>query len=523
LSTEGTETEGKRGLVMLIVGIEPKAPGLHMFTQVYTPRAGLPRLLPRAQELGHQCVIFCEELRQSQLDWTLVSKADLILVSSTTSTAPRAYQLVAKAKRLNPRATILGGGPHFTFECQEALESGIDFVFRHWADSSFFEWLEWYQSLEDTQVISGDDLRRLSEIGGLAFMTGNQVHKTAMPRQVDPDSWATPDFRLVTGYKPRTLTMITSEGCDHKCEFCSEWTMHGGKYRVRSAERVLADLVFYRRIYGRIPIFFGDDNLAADQKDSTGQVTVSGVDRLTQLCQMIIDHGLQGSYSGQVRLALADHPGVLALMSRAGFNRACIGYESINPDNAQATGNKLEFARMGEQTAMFHKHGIAVHAMWIMGFDPDTLATIAETVKAAINWRIETNQFMVLVPIPGSPLRKRLEREGRIIHSAGWDKYDGHHVVFYPKLMKSWELQAAVMLRAMPKVYNLGQTLGIYLSSNFRTLVRWINRRAPHPGIEFQSHTITLVLRVVGRNMVRRVGKPARDYFEELRRSPTNR
>ena len=237
---------------------------------------------------------------------------------------------------------------------------------------------------------------------------------------------------------------------------------------------------------------------------------------------MIIDYDLQGSYSGQVRLAFADHPEVLSLMSQAGFNRACIGYESINPDNAQATGNKLEFARMGEQTAMFHKHGIAIHAMWIMGFDPDTLATIAATVKAAIRWKIDTNQFMVLVPIPGSSLRNRLEREGRIIHSE-WDKYDGHHVVFYPKLMKSWELQAAVMLRAMPKVYNLGQTFGIYLSSNFRTLMRWISRRAPHPGLEFQSHFITLVFRLVGRNMVRRVDKPARDYFEELRRSPANR
>jgi len=500
---------------MLIVGIEPRAPGLHIFTQAYTPRAGLPRLLTQARALGYQCIIFCEEIRSSQIDWTIIAQADLILISSISSTAPRAYNIIKLIKEYNNHAVILGGGPHFTFEYQEALNNGIDYVFRHWADHSFFEWLNWYQSLTKTKNINETDLQKLLDIHGLAYKIAGHVHRTGLPEVVNPDSWPTPDFRLVRGYKPRFITLITSEGCDHNCEFCSEWTMHGAQYRSRSPEKVISDIQYYRKLYGKIPIFFGDDNIAADLKNRQGEILISGHDRLKALCELILQTNLQGTYSGQVRLSLADQPELLALMAKVGFDRVYIGYESINPANTKSVGNKLNFDQMATQTMTFHQNGIAIHAMWVLGFDHDTLDTIKKTIESCIKWRIGTNQFLILMPLPGSPLRSRLMKEGRIIHN-DWEKYDGHHVVFIPKLMKAWELQSAIILEAMPKVYNLGQTMRIYLSSNIRTLRRWLTRQAPHPDIEFKSAFITLILRLVGRDVVRQAKKPAKKYLRSL-------
>lgn len=502
---------------MLIIGIEPRAPGLHIFTQAYTPRAGLPRLLTRAQELGHQCIIFCEEMRSSQINWELISQADLILISSITSTAPRAYSIIKLIKEYNKHAPILGGGPHFTFEYQEALSNGIDYVFRHWADHSFFEWLNWYQGLADAQNVTSHDLQKLLDIHGLAYKIAGHVHRTGLPEIVNPDSWPTPDFRLVHGYKPKFITLISSEGCDHNCEFCSEWTMHGAQYRSRSPEKVITDIIYYRKLYGKIPIFFGDDNLAADLKSRDNSVLIYGHDRLKKLCELILQADLKGVYSGQVRLSLADRPELLELMAKVGFDRVYIGYESINPANTNAVGNKLNFEQMAQQTMAFHQHGIAIHAMWVLGFDNDTLDTVKRTIESCIKWRIGTNQFMILMPLPGSPLRSRLIKANRIIHN-DWEKYDGHHVVFIPQLMKAWELQAAVMLEAMPRVYNLGQTFRIYLGSNIRTLKRWLTHKAPHPGIEFKSAFVTLILRLVGRDVVRQAKKPAKKYLERLRK-----
>ncbi|MBT4849728.1 B12-binding domain-containing radical SAM protein [Candidatus Parcubacteria bacterium] len=501
-----------------IVGIEAKSSGLHVYSKhADNPRTGLPRLLTPLDQLGHNCKIYCEELPDSRVDWDIVAEAHIVMISSITSTAPRAYDLARRVREVNPRATILGGGPHFTFEYQEALENGIDFVFLHWADISFFEWLDWYQSLLNPCEISAVDLEALHGIRGLAFMIANHPHKTKRPVEVDPDTWPTPDFRLVQGYKPKFIVLITSEGCDHNCEFCSIWAMYGAKYRARSTDKVIEDIRFYRELYGNIPIFVGDDNMAADTLNLKREIVVSGEDRLRNICQGIIDAGLHGSYSCQVRLALGDHPELLDLMAQAGFDRACIGYESVEPENFKATDGKLDFDRMEEQTAAFHRHGIAIHAMWVLGFAADTVDTVKKTLKLCMKWKIETNQFMILVPIPGSPLRKRLLKQGRVLHN-DWEKYDGRHVVFEPELIGARELQVAVVLDAMPKIYNLFQTFRIYLDGNMRTLGRCLSHRAPHPRIEFKSHLGTLAMRLVGFNTVRRVKKDTLKYLETLRR-----
>lgn len=505
---------------MLIIGIEPRAPREHIYSQAYAPRVGLPRLLTTARDLGHDCLIYCEELDSSQVDWDMIAKADLVLISSTTSTAPRAYELVAMVRQVNQSAPILGGGPHFTFEYEEALKSGIDYVFRHWADVSFFEWLDWYQSLANPRKITASDLSLLESIRGLAFMVVGQVKRTGRPLEVNPDSWPTPDLRLVVGHKPKFIVLITSEGCDHNCSFCSEWTMHGARYRRRSPEKVIEDLHFYRQVHGRTPVFFGDDNLAADLKDDNGMVIEFGQERLARLCHMIINAGLITEYSGQVRLSLGENQELQALMSRTGFDRVYIGFESINPANAAATGGKLEFDRMEAQTRAFHDNGISVHAMWVLGFDADTLDTVRRTIQAAIRWKIDTNQFLCLMPLPGSKLRMRLLKEGRVIHNQ-WDLYDGHHAVLYPARMAPWQLQWAVMLEAMPRVYRRAQTWRLYFASNWRTLRRWFAHRAPHPGIEFKSHLITLILRLNGYNLVTRARARAEEYLETLKKVTT--
>jgi radical SAM superfamily enzyme YgiQ (UPF0313 family) len=61
--------------------------------------------------------IFCEEIKS--IDWEEVKKADLVGVSTITSTAPRAYEIASRAKSLGK--TVIFGGPHVTFQFAEAL------------------------------------------------------------------------------------------------------------------------------------------------------------------------------------------------------------------------------------------------------------------------------------------------------------------------------------------------------------------------------------------------------------------
>lgn len=478
---------------MKIIGIEPKAPGLHIFSKIYIPRLGLPQLLTIAENTGHECEIYCEEL--TPIVWERVAEADMVLISSITSTAPRAFSLIEKIREVNKKAALIMGGPHVTFLPEEALDKGVDYVFRNEADDSFPMFLKWYSSERD--------FRSLAKISGLSFKVGNSYHHTAHAPRVDLNVLPTPNLDLICGFgKPTSIPIISSRGCPWDCEFCSEISMFGRGYRFRSEDKVIEDMKYYDRRYGKVPIFFAEDNFGANRQ------------RLERLCNKIIQNGLVRCIEGQVRLDLGKQPNTLKLMSRAGFQRAYIGYESTNPDSLISMGKGLKENEMEHLTKVFHRSGIAIHAMWVIGFDDDSLETVKTTVRSCIKWHIETTQFLILVPIPGSRLFERLKKEDRIFNW-DWSRYDGHHVNFYPKKMTPRQLQVAVILEAMPRMYGIWLTIRIFVINNFQTGLAMLKGRW-HPFREFRSNVETLIARLWGKIATRRIKKPIGRYIEEI-------
>ena len=64
--------------------------------------------------------------------------------------------------------------------------------------------------------------------------------------------------------------------------------------------------------------------------------------------------------------------------------------------------------------------------------------------KFAIDNGIDTIQFMMLTPLPGTPLYKEMKDSGRLLHT-DWSKYDAHHAVFRPSLMSAQTLQTETL------------------------------------------------------------------------------
>jgi hypothetical protein len=90
--------------------------------------------------------------------------------------------------------------------------------------------------------------------------------------------------------------------------------------------------------------------------------------------------------------------------------------------------------------------------MFVFGSDTDDIQTIRNTQRYAKKLDIDSIQFMMLTPLPGTPVFEELKRQGRLIHT-DWSKYDAHHVVFEPKLMTPFELHVET-LKAMAKFYS---------------------------------------------------------------------
>ena len=91
--------------------------------------------------------------------------------------------------------------------------------------------------------------------------------------------------------------------------------------------------------------------------------------------------------------------------------------------------------------------------MFALGSDDDDLNTVKDTVKFCHEMKLESVQFAILHPLPGSRLYDILDSENRIF-TKDWSLYDGTHVVFKPKKLHPLELQEKFFW-AYKKFYSL--------------------------------------------------------------------
>jgi hypothetical protein len=219
--------------------------------------------------------------------------------------------------------------------------------------------------------------------------------------------------------------------------------MFGSRYRFQSVGRVLDDLERYATSTRHV--FFCDDNFAARRG------------RAKEICRGILDRGLKIEWSAQVRTDCAQDPELLDLMAKAGCWCVYLGLESTNPRTLEAYDKRQSVDDIRRSIAAFRGRSIRVHGMFVFGCDTDDRRTLRDTVRFARQTEIDTVQFLILTPAPGTPVYDDLTRAGRI-RTRDWSLYDAHHVVFEPVRFTPDELQHETE-RASARFYSLGGAL----------------------------------------------------------------
>ena len=149
---------------------------------------------------------------------------------------------------------------------------------------------------------------------------------------------------------------------------------------------------------------------------------------------------------------------LLGLMQRAGFDRVFVGFESIVPDALALYRKRQAVDDIRRAVRRFHRFGIKVHGMFMFGSDAEEPACMLDTTRFALRERIDSVQFLILTPLPGTPLFDEMQRDGRLL-SVDWSLYDTHHAVFRPTRMSAYGLMTGAF-HAMGRFYSLAEILG---------------------------------------------------------------
>jgi radical SAM superfamily enzyme YgiQ (UPF0313 family) len=403
----------------------------------------LPILGTLASRRGIDVRIFIEEM--TPVDFEQVAAADLLCISTITSTAPAAYRLADRARAAGVRVII--GGPHVTFLPDEALEHA-DWVLRGEAELSFGLFLDMLEQETRPEDIPGLSYRLDQEI----------VHNPLATGPVDMDVVPIPDFSLLQSrgklrFDRGIIPIQTSRGCPHHCRFCSVTPMFGHRMRFASNEHVAEELESHRGQGDGV--FFYDDNFCGSPRRA----------------KSLLDHLLTKNvflpdWVAQVSVRAARDLELLKLMQRAGCYTVFVGFESVDPGSLKLYQKRQTLDDIRLAIRRFKQHGIWVHGMFVTGSDADGVETIRATARFAIEEDIDTIQFLVLTPLPGTEVFAEMESQDRLL-TRDWAQYDTHHTVFQPEHMTPYELMAETMT-AMGRVYSKKRILGMIARGKFR-------------------------------------------------------
>jgi radical SAM superfamily enzyme YgiQ (UPF0313 family) len=239
-----------------------------------------------------------------------------------------------------------------------------------------------------------------------------------------------PDRTIFKGkrYLPIGLVEV-GRGCAFKCDFCAIQTVYNRSQTRRPHDDVIAELKTLKG--SRKLFFFVDDNFA----------THPG--KAKEFLRALIPLGIR--WVSQVAIPAAHDEEMLALMARSGCMGVLIGFESLEQANLKQMDKGFNTMRGGYAVALanLRRHRIRLYGTFIFGYDADSPESFAATVDFAKEHAFYIAAFNHLTPFPGTPLYKRLEREGRLRFESWWldPEYSYNTVPFRPAHMAAEEVE----------------------------------------------------------------------------------
>lgn len=414
---------------MRIALVEKKSRDFFNIYSLFVMPRGIPLLAAILEREGHEVVCFVEDLQPFRTRDLL--EFDAVGFGAIDCTIKPTLKAVKKLKKLGYNKPIIVAGPHPTQMPEESLSAGADFVVRHEGDIIFPELIRAFENKTSLSLIPGISWKTTSYCG-TQFV--NNIDRELLTED-ELSNLPFPSFRSILGWeKLRYISISCSRGCPYGCEFCGVEAHFGRPYRFTTAqwrisqlEQFLADPV----LSVNCSVFFTDDNLIG---------TARGKKTTIDTLQMIISKNLvlpKGWY-GQMRVE--DAKGIVpGLLEKAGCKLICHGVESLNDATLHQVGKHQTAEDIKTGIQNLRRHNIPVMAMMIAGLGNDSFKTFFEGIKKLHSWGASFLQVLFLVPLVGTKLTKRLDKE-KVRYSKNYDRRNGMHYILPNHLgrIKTW-------------------------------------------------------------------------------------
>jgi hopanoid biosynthesis associated radical SAM protein HpnJ len=352
---------------------------------------------------------------------------ELVILHTSSPSFPTDARFAELLKQANPDVRIGLVGAKAMVDPDGSLRAtrAVDFVCREEFDYTCKE------------VAEGRPLR---DISGLSYRgdDGRVVHNPprAMIESMDELPFVAPVYKrdlkignYFIGYLLHPyVSFYTGRGCRSKCTFCL-WpqTVGGHRYRVRSAENVIAEVRWIKEHMPEVKEIMFDDDTFTDS---------SNLPRVEAIARGMGELGMTWSCNAKANVPY----NTLKVMKDNGLRLLLVGYESGEDQillNIKK-GLRTDIAR--RFTNDCRKLGILVHGTFILGLPGETHATIEKTINFAKEINPHTIQVSLAAPYPGTTLYRQAVENGWLRENDALNLVNNQGVqlaaISYPHLSK---------------------------------------------------------------------------------------
>lgn len=373
----------------------------------------------------HEVVLFDSCAEQVDLKGT-ISKIEefnpkLIVLDTSTPSIKEDVRCAEEIKKVLPNAHICLVGTHPTILVDEVLDmsESIDSIARHEYDATL---VDLANALEEG--------RDLSTVDGISYKKDRKhIHNQdrAYIENLDDIPFVSEIYKKhlnINNYffSAATMPMImimTGRGCPSRCFFCVyPQTFHGHKYRLRSAENVVAEFEWIVKNMPEVKsIGLEDDTFTANPE------------RAKEICRMLIKKGIHKKVKWWANTRVHTDLELMKLMKKAGCRLIIPGFESGSNEILKNIHKGTKTEQAVEYMKNARKAGLLVHGCFMVGNRGETRETMEQTLEFAIKLNPDSAQFFPLIPYPGTEAHCWAKENGYIktFDYSKWLKEDGNH------------------------------------------------------------------------------------------------
>ncbi|MCF6151585.1 MAG: B12-binding domain-containing radical SAM protein [Candidatus Kuenenia stuttgartiensis] len=322
-------------------------------------------------------------------------KPDIIGISVKSLTYNNGLDIAKSIKR-HCSIPIVFGGVHTSIAREQILKENecVDYVLIGESEESFVLLME-----------SMNEKPLLKKVQGLIYRNGSEILINEFTKPInDLDTLSFPDYGCFGIERIEKYPILTSRGCPYSCSYCLAPSVIGKKWRARSVENIIQEIIWASKTYKIDSLQIMDDNFPLKRE------------RVVEFCNRYLKEGFKFPWecSNGIRADNVDDE-LAKLMKGAGLFSVCVGIESLHPEVYKQINKGESLDDIKKAVKAFKKVGVAVTGFFIIGLPDDNYERTLYSYREAKKIGIDKTFFQILMPFPMTKVYDWVNKNAHII------------------------------------------------------------------------------------------------------------